>query len=151
MGLPFIPAPDIDACELSSMEPPRYAEDPFTGLQVPVEQAFSPDFALLHAPAADEQGNLFIEDPTTDLLIANASRRVFATVEKRVPRLQHVTIPSFQVERLAEAPGGALPSGCAGAYDYDERALLEYLELAEAGRHEAWLQQHLRATAPVAA
>lgn len=143
MGLPFIPAPDIDACELSSMEPPRYAEDPFTGLRVPVEQAFFPDVALLHVQAADDQGNLFIEDPTTDLLVANASRRVLATAETRVARLPRVTIPSFQVDAVAEARGGALPTGCLGAYEYDEAMLLEYLELAEAGRQAEWLRAHV--------
>jgi glutaconate CoA-transferase subunit A len=143
MGLPFIPAPDIDACELSSLDPPRYAEDPFTGQKVPVEQAFSPDVALIHAQAADEQGNLFIEDPTTDLLIANASKRVLATAETRVRRLDRVTLPGFQVEMVAEAAGGALPTGCYGAYEYDEAALLSYLELAEAGRAREWLEQRL--------
>src|SRR5678815_782037 len=31
MGLPFIPAPDADVSELSTLEPPSYAVDPFTG------------------------------------------------------------------------------------------------------------------------
>lgn len=149
MGLPFIPAPDIDASALTALEPVRYAEDPFTGLKVPVEQAYSPDVALLHAHVADDQGNLFIEDPTTDLLIAGASHRVLATVEKRVARLTRVTIPSFQVDSVAQVRGGALPTGCLGEYDYDETALLEYLELAEAGREAEWLRARLRS--PVSA
>jgi glutaconate CoA-transferase subunit A len=143
MGLPFIPAPDIDACATSQLEPPRYAVDPFTGAQVPVEQAFHPDVAVVHAQAADEQGNLFIEDPTTDLLIAGAAHRVLATAEVRVPRLARVTLPAFQVEAVAVAQGGALPTGCLSAYDYDEAALLEYLALAEAGREGEWLQAHV--------
>jgi glutaconate CoA-transferase subunit A len=140
MGLPFIPAPDIEACGVSGLAPPRFTEDPFTGLKVPVEQAYSPDVALLHVHAADEQGNLFIEDPTTDLLIAGAARTVLATAETRVPRLSRVTIPSFQVNAVALAPGGALPAGCVGSYDYDEASLLAYLGLAEAGREAEWLR-----------
>jgi glutaconate CoA-transferase, subunit A len=139
MGLPFIPAPDVDTCALSSMDPPRFVDDPFDGAKVPVERAFYPDVALIHAHAADAQGNLYIEDPTTDLLVAGASRRVLATAEERTERLSRVTIPAFQVERVAEAPGGALPTGCAGAYPYDEASLLRYLELAEAGRASEWL------------
>ena len=146
MGLPFIPAPDSDASELCAMDPPHYAEDPFTGERVPVEQAFHPDVAIVHARAADDQGNLFIEDPTTDLLVAGAARRVLATAEERVARLPRVTIPAFQVESVAEAPRGAAPSGCVGLYDYDEPALLQYLKLAEAGREGEWIDAALRAS-----
>lgn len=144
MGLPFLPAPDIDLSALAAHDPPAYAVDPFTGLRVPVEAACHPDVAIVHAQMADERGNLFIEDPTTDLLVAGAARRVFATVEKRVARLHRVTIPSFQVELVAEHVGGALPSGCAGHYSYDEAALARYLELAEEGREREWLDDVIR-------
>jgi glutaconate CoA-transferase subunit A len=139
MGLPFIPAPDIDVSDLAALRPVHYTDDPFTGKRVPVEQALSPDVALIHAHAADEQGNLYIEDPTTDVLVASAARRVLATAEERVPRLSRVTIPAFQVERVAEARGGALPTGCVGRYPHDESSLLCYLTLAEDGRHHEWL------------
>lgn len=141
MGVPFLPAPDIEKSELAMKDPPKFVTDPFTGREVPIERAYSPDVAVVHAQAADEQGNLFIEDPTTDLLIANASRRVLATAEVRVPRLERVTIPAFQVEHVAEVPGGAWPTGCLGVADYNERALLEYLEFAETGREATWLTQ----------
>jgi glutaconate CoA-transferase subunit A len=65
---------------------------------------------------------------------------VVATVEKRVPRLPRVTIPSFQVDLIAELPGGARPTGCAGLYPHDEATLLAYLDLAEAGRGHEWLE-----------
>lgn len=144
MGLPFIPAPDIDSSELSSMEPPVYVEDPFSGAKVPVERAFYPDVTILHAHEADERGNLYIEDPTTDLLLAGAARRVVATAERRVARLARVTIPGFQVDLVAEQRGGALPSGCAGHYAHDEEALLAYIALAEEGREREWLDTALR-------
>lgn len=147
MGLPFVPAPDVDTSDLASMDPPRYVEDPYTGAKVPVEQAFYPDVAILHAHAADDQGNLYIEDPTTDVLLAGAARRVLATAETRVARLPRVTIPAFQVEQVALQPGGALPTGCVGAYSYDEAALLGYLELAEAGRESEGLESMIHALA----
>jgi hypothetical protein len=49
MGLPFIPAPDADVSERSTLEPPLYAIDPFTGSRVPVERAFHRRRALVHA------------------------------------------------------------------------------------------------------
>jgi glutaconate CoA-transferase, subunit A len=150
MGLPFLPAPDADASAVSELDPPTYAEDPFTGARVPVERALYPDVAILHARAADEQGNVFIEDPTTDVLLAGAARHVLVTAEERVLRLPRVTIPAFQIEAVAHAPRGALPTGCAGVYAHDERALLEYLELAEAGREDDWLAVRVMASGKAA-
>jgi glutaconate CoA-transferase, subunit A len=133
MGLPFLPAPDADVSALAEQDPPFCVDHPVSGERVPVELAFSPDVALLHARAADARGNLYIEDPTTDLLVAGAAKRVLATVEERVERLARVTIPSFQVEQVALAPGGALPTGCAGLYAHDDLALARYLARAETG------------------
>ena len=144
MGLPFLPAPDVEASALSALDAPAFVVDPFTGDRVAVERAFYPDVAIVHAHAADEQGNLYIEDPTTDLLVAGAARRVLATAEIRVSRLPRVTIPAFQVDRVAEQSLGAAPTGCVGKYSYDEAALLEYLELAEAGRESEWLERSAR-------
>ena len=143
MGLPFLPAPGADASDLALVEPPRTVVDPFTGQAVPVEEAFYPDVALVHARAADDEGNLYLEDPTTDLLVAGAARRVLATAEERVARLPRVTIPAFQVERVALAPGGALPTGCVGLYGHDDAMLQEYLALAEHGREREFLDRHI--------
>lgn len=143
MGLPFIPAPDADVSELATLEPPAYAVDPFTGARVPVERAFHPDVALVHAQAADDAGNLYIEDPTTDLLVIAAAHRVIASAEVRVRALPRVTVPGFQVERVCEASGGAWPTGCVGHYPHDEAALLDYLAAAEAGQGAAWIEAAL--------
>lgn len=140
MGLPFLPAPDAESCPLSQLEPVMTVEDPFTGERVAVERAFRPDVALLHARAADDQGNLWIEDPTTDLLVAHAAGRVIATAEERVRRLSRVTLPSFMVEQVAEAPGGAMPTGCPGLYGHDADHLERYLALAEAGREAEYFE-----------
>ncbi len=140
MGLPFLPAPGVDVSQLAEAESARTVVDPFSGQSVPVEQAFYPDVALVHAHAADERGNLFIEDPTTDLLVVGAARRVVATAEERVARLPRVTVPGFQVESVSLAPGGALPSGCVGRYPHDDAQLSRYLELAEAGREAEFLR-----------
>ena len=143
MGVPFLPAPDADVSELSTLEPPSYAVDPFTGARVPVERAFHPDVALVHAHAADDAGNLYIEDPTTDLLVVGAAHRVIATAEVRVRQLSRVTVPAFQVDMVSEATGGAWPTGCVGLYPHDEPALLAYLAESEAGRGADWIQSVL--------
>jgi glutaconate CoA-transferase, subunit A len=140
MGVPFLPAPDADVSELSTLEPPAYTLDPFTGVRVPVERAFHPDVAIVHAHAADDAGNLYIEDPTTDVLVVGAAHRVIATAEVRVRQLARVTVPAFQVDLVAEATGGAWPTGCVGLYPHDEAALVSYLAESEAGRGAEWIQ-----------
>jgi glutaconate CoA-transferase subunit A len=139
MGVPFLPAPDADVSELSTLEPTVYTTDPFSGREIPVERAFHPDVAMIHAHVADDAGNLYIDDPTTDVLLVGAARRVIATAELRVRSLSRVTVPAFQVDLVAEASGGAWPLGCVGAYPHDEEALLAYLADAEAGHGAAWI------------
>ncbi len=146
MGLPFLPVPDADASAVSRLDPLPRVTDPFTGDSVPVERAFYPDVALIHARAADADGNLFIEDPTTDVLLAGAARRVVATVEERVSRVPHTTIPGFMVDLLVEEPRGAYPTGCTGLYPADADHLERYLSLAEQGREAEYLEGVIRAS-----
>lgn len=146
MGLPFLPVPDADVSALSRLDPLPRVTDPFTGESVPVERAFHPDVALIHARAADEDGNLWIEDPTTDLLLAGAARRVIATAEERVERVPRATIPGFMVDLVVEEPLGAFPTGCLGLYSADAAHLEGYLALAEQGREAEYLEGVIHAS-----
>jgi glutaconate CoA-transferase subunit A len=140
MGLPFLPVPDFGGSALAAQNPLPTVADPFTGERVAVERAFHPDVALIHARAADEDGNLWIEDPTTDLLTAGAARRIVATVEERLPRVPRATIPGFMVDLIVEEPRGAFPTGCTGLYPADEAHLERYLSLAEGGGEAEYLR-----------
>lgn len=140
MGLPFLPVPDFGASDVAQLEPLPSVVDPFTGESVSVERPFHPDVALVHALAADEQGNLYLEDPTTDLLIAGAARRIVATAEQRVSRVIDATIPGFMVDLVAEERQGAYPTGCPGAYGPDFVHLSGYLDLADKGRQREYLE-----------
>jgi glutaconate CoA-transferase subunit A len=141
MGVPFLPVPDFEASAVGRLDPLPSVQDPFTGDWVAVERAFYPDVALIHARAADDDGNLYIEDPTTDLLVAGAARRIVATAEERVGRVCHATIPGFMVDLLAEEPKGAFPTGCPGAYGPDFDHLERYLDLAEKGREREYFER----------
>jgi glutaconate CoA-transferase subunit A len=140
MGLPFLPVPAFGGSALAAQNPLPTVEDPFTGERVHVERACYPDVALIHARAADEDGNLWIEDPTTDLLTAGAARRIVATAEERLPRVPRATIPGFMVDLIVEEPRGAYPTGCTGLYPADEAHLERYLSLAEAGGEAEYLR-----------
>jgi glutaconate CoA-transferase, subunit A len=145
MGLPFLPVPDAGACELERRDPLPRVTDPFTGEAVPVERACHPDVALIHARGADEAGNLWIDDPTTDLLLAGAARRVIATAEQRVARVPRAAVPGFMVDLLVEEPRGAWPTGCLDLYPADEAHLERYLALAEQRREDEYLDGVVRA------
>ena len=144
MGVPFLPVPDFDASEVARCSPLPTVDDPFTGEKVPVERAFHPDVALIHARAADAAGNLWIEDPTTDRTVAGAARRVIATAEERVDRLPDATIPGFMVERVVEQRYGAYPTGCLGCYGADEAHLARYVAAARAGDVARYLEAVVR-------
>jgi glutaconate CoA-transferase, subunit A len=144
MGVPFLPVPGYGGNDLADADPLPTVEDPFTGERVPVERAMHPDVALIHAQAADDDGNLYIEDPTTDRVIAEAALRVVATAERRVPRVPRATIPGFMVDLLVAEPQGAYPTGCAGCYDADEAHLAAYLRQAKAGDEKRYLDQVVR-------
>lgn len=144
MGLPFIPVPGYGGNDLARRDPLPAVTDPFTGDAVPVERAMSPDVALIHAHEADDAGNLYIEDPTTDLVIAGAAKRIVATAERRVARVTSATIPGFMVDQLVEEPHGAYPLGCTGCYDADEAHLADYLRAAKAGETAAYIEKIVR-------
>ena len=146
MGVAFLPVPDFDASAVAQRMPLPSVVDPFSGDEVPVERAFHPDVALIHARAADERGNLWIEDPTTDLTIAGAAHRVVATAEERVERVPNATIPGFMVDVVVEQSYGAYPTGCTGLYPANEAHLHDYLGAAQAGAEDGYLDAVVRAT-----
>jgi acyl CoA:acetate/3-ketoacid CoA transferase alpha subunit/acyl CoA:acetate/3-ketoacid CoA transferase beta subunit len=77
-----------------------------------------PDVALLHAAAADREGNLAVSEPLLEgVWGAWAARRgVVATVEQVTDDLagygHRVKIPAHRVLAVVEAPFGAHPGGC---------------------------------------
>ncbi len=88
MGVPFLPVPDFGDTDLAQQDPLPIVIDPWTRQPVPIERAVAPDVALIHAQAADAEGNLAIDDPTADVVVATAARRVIATVERRVEKVE---------------------------------------------------------------
>lgn len=60
-----------------------------------ITKAIKPDFALIHAQAADEKGNVFIEDPLIENLLVKASKNIIVTVEK-ISKIKKITIAKSQ-------------------------------------------------------
>jgi glutaconate CoA-transferase subunit A len=134
MGLPFLPITDIEGSELTDPERWSEVQDPFNGRTVTVTRPIQPDVVLVHAQAADEKGNLYIEDPIIDELVAKAGRVVIASAEKIEARIERPTVPFYLVGSLVEAPRGAWPSACPGHYPADHEHIHQYLTTAAEGR-----------------
>jgi len=144
LGLPFLPLTDIDGSELTDPERWTQMEHPFDAKQkVTVTRPIRPDFALIHAQAADRTGNLRIDDPIVDELVAKASTRVIATVETFTDQVERPSVPFYRVDALVEAPRGAWPSACPGYYPVDEEHLHLYMRMAEGGRFADYRRQFI--------
>jgi acyl CoA:acetate/3-ketoacid CoA transferase alpha subunit/acyl CoA:acetate/3-ketoacid CoA transferase beta subunit len=114
-GLPAIVAGSVAGSSMA--ENPGYAEVDTPFGRVGLLSPLAPDVALLHAPLADEAGNVVLAEPLLDgAWGAWAARRgAIVTVERVVDRLEglghRVRLPAHRVLALVEAPFGAHPGG----------------------------------------
>jgi glutaconate CoA-transferase subunit A len=100
--------------------------------------AIRPDVALVHAPYADRNGNIFIGRRRDFALMAQASKNgALVTVEEvrdvdlmASEETAAGVLPAIYVEAAAVAPRGAWPLGLEGHYDIDEAHFRRYGELA---------------------
>ena len=139
-GLPFMPIQSVRGTDFEKSHPSyKTIQSPYSGEDILVVPPLTPDVAIIHAQYADLHGNLRIEGPpVVDLLFAQASRTVLATVEKVVTneelkRLGGANIPYFYVSYIAEAPMGAHPTACYPFYAYDREHTELYMSAAKEG------------------
>jgi glutaconate CoA-transferase subunit A len=109
---------------------PTAVADPVSGSVVGAAPALRPDVLLLHAPAADEEGNIVLVGARAmELVMIPASRQVLVTVDAILPRdeLRHVpagtVISRHFVSAIAVVPGGAAPTSSLPFYLADFDAL----------------------------
>jgi glutaconate CoA-transferase subunit A len=153
-GQPFFSTGEMLGTDLPKVNPDiREFESPYDGRKVHLVPAAEPDWVVLHAPMADEYGNvLFYEVRQTpqqlDLDASKTTRNLIVTVEKIVSHEQvlHFSnqnlIPRFRTHAVVEVPFGAHPSSCLGFYDHDREQLRRY---AEAARDPGGFREYLEA------
>lgn len=163
-NLPFMPSQLPAGSSLMEQLPEiRAFTDPATGIEVALVPARRIDALLLHAPRADEDGNVqIVGAKALDLAQAGAARKVLVTVEEVVPRGglpaagRQTVLTRNQVTAIAVAPGGAYPTSCLPFYVTDYARIADVLAdpaagLAEALAPPAAVPQHLRQAARVPA
>ena len=153
MGAPFIPVRGLIGSDLLTLrEDFRVMEDPFSpGERVAVVPAVRPDVALFHARVADRFGAAITAPRTNDSVVYPAARCVLVTAERIVDGplppcapTEGTFIPSLYVSAVAEAPQGARPTPCHGAYPVDEDAVRAYAKAAlDPATWREWLDRHV--------
>lgn len=141
------PATWPTASDLTGLEgyPPSYS-DPISNERVGAAPAIRPDYLLLHAQAADADGNIEIWGSRgLDLAAIPAARSVLVTVEEIKPREAlgaakgSIVIPRHFTSAIAVVPGGAAPTSCLPYYLADYPVLMD------------WAASSTQSTPPVAA
>ncbi len=95
-------------------------------------KALNPDYAIIHAPYADEKGNILIDGPVWDLEMAKAAKKLYVTVDQIVSNEfikmhpEKVVIPNVFTHAVIEVPYGAYPTAVYKMYDYDSVMLTKY-------------------------
>ena len=109
----------------------RFIECPFTGEKLAATPAINPDVGIIHAQRADKKGNVQlwgIQGVQKETILA--SSKAIVTVEEVVSELDErphsCLLPSWTVDSICEAPGGASPSYAHGYYKRDNPAYIEW-------------------------
>jgi glutaconate CoA-transferase subunit A len=139
----------------------RFVRCPFTGEELACVPALRPDVAIVHAQKADRAGNVLIEGIVgVQKEAVLAAVRAVVTIEEIVDDLgtagtNAVVLPSWSIDAIALAPGGARPSYAHGYYHRDNAFYTEWDAIArDRDAFRRWIDAHVmaepsRATASV--
>jgi glutaconate CoA-transferase, subunit A len=154
-NLPFGVLRGYEGTELKERTTVAAIADPFTGEELTAVRAQRPDVGIVHAQQADYDGNVQLWGITgVQKEIVLASARSLVTVEEVVERLEPrpgaVVLPSWVVDAIAPAPGGAHPSYAHGYYERDNDFYVAWDAVSrERETFRAWMDEHVLGTADV--
>jgi glutaconate CoA-transferase subunit A len=129
---------------------------PFTGEELAAVPSHRPDVGIIHAQQADRRGNVQlwgILGVQKEAVLA--ASRAIVTVEEIVDEIElrpgGIVLPSWVVDAVSLAPGGAHPSYAHGYSDRDNDFYVGWDEVSrDRDRFRAWMQRHVLDTADVA-
>jgi glutaconate CoA-transferase subunit A len=128
---------------------------PFTGESLTAVPALRPDVGIIHAQQADRAGNVQLWGITgVQKEVVLASARSLVTVEEVVDELAlrpgGVVLPSWTVDAVSLAPGGAHPSYAHGFYDRDNDFYVAWDAVSrDRDAFLAWMERHVLGTEDV--
>jgi glutaconate CoA-transferase subunit A len=123
---------------------------PFTGETLAAVPAVRPDATIIHAQKADRRGNVLISGIVgVQKEAVLAAARAVVTVEEVVDDLgtagsNAVVLPSWTINAIAVAPGGARPSYAHGYYQRDNAFYTEWDAIArDRDRFRRWIDREV--------
>jgi glutaconate CoA-transferase subunit A len=144
LGLPFIPIRSLRGSDLMKQLEEKYpgdvadVADPFTGISWKVLRPLNPDIAVVQVQSADEEGNAWIMGPRWDNVEqAKASKRTILITENILSNKtirqnpERTVIPGLFVSHVVQLPFSAHPTSVYREYDYDSKAIEEYVEASK--------------------
>jgi glutaconate CoA-transferase subunit A len=148
-NLPFGVLRGYRGGDLPSRTRVAWIECPFTHETLAAVPAHRPDVGVVHAQQADRHGNVQLWGITgVQKEVVLASARSIVTVEEIVdelePRPGAVVIPSWVVDAICVAPGGAHPSYAHGYYERDNDFYVAWDDVSrDRDRFLDWMREHV--------
>jgi len=128
---------------------------PFTGETLAAVPAIRPDVTIVHAQKADRDGNVLISGIVgVQKEAVLAATHAVVTVEEIVDDLgtkgtNAVVLPSWSIDAIAVAPGGAKPSYAHGYYARDNAFYTAWDAISrERDGFLRWIDEHVMRPAP---
>ena len=152
-NLPFGVLRGYAGTSLAGRSTVRTIACPFTGEELAAVPALRPDVGVVHAQRADRRGNVQLWGITgVQKEVVLASRRAIVTVEEFVdeldPRPGAVVIPSWVIDAVVVAPGGARPSYTHGYYERDNGFYRDWDAISrDRERFLQWLEESVLSAA----
>src|SRR3954466_12796624 len=148
-NLPFGVLRGYAGTDLAKRAPVGWVDCPFTGERLAAVRAHRPDVGIVHAQQADRRGNVQlwgIAGVQKEVVLASA--RSLVTVEEVVDALERgpgaVVLPSWTIDFVAPAPGGARPSYAHGYYDRDNDFYVAWDEISrDRNTFTDWMRRHV--------
>ena len=129
----------------------QFVTCPFTGERLAAVPALKPDVAVIHAQKADRRGNVLVSGivgvQKEAVLAAGAA---IVTVEEIVDDLETegtnaVVLPSWTIDAVVLAPGGARPSYAHGYYQRDNTFYTRWDEISRDRKSfRQWIDREVR-------
>ena len=154
-GVPFMPLRGLIGSDVLKNRPDwKIIENPFVDKEdkIVLLPSIKPDIALIHAPLADQYGNIWIGKRRELLTMAHAAETTFVTVERIQNRNLLAneqsaagTIPEIYIGGIALAETGSWPLALPGYYEEDTISLSEYANVAQTREgFDKWVQVVLK-------
>ena len=146
-GVGFMPARALAGTDLAALRSDiETVTCPYRGEKLAAMPAIDLDLALIHALAADEQGNAILEGNLgMDLEMATVAKHTIISAEEIISHdecvRRGVDIIGLSVDTVVHTPGGARPSTCYPAYGLDGLQIIDYIAACGNGRFEDFANQ----------